>query len=206
MIAYASRTGTKRNLAALRAAGWRIMVSAKGAHRTEGFPYAIDNGAWSAFQSKEPFDDAAFLDVYHKLGSGADFVVLPDIVAGGVTSLIFSLNWRDVLAPLCPFMLAVQDGITVGDVNGLVGPELGIFVGGTSEFKEQTMPQWGVLARERGAYFHVGRVNTVRRIHLCEAAGADSFDGSGPSRYLKELAYLDVARKQRDLFRGGGRV
>ena len=28
MIAYASRTGTRRNLAALRAAGWRLLVSA----------------------------------------------------------------------------------------------------------------------------------------------------------------------------------
>lgn len=45
MIGYASRTGTRRNLDALRAAGWRLMVSARGALRTEGFPYALDNGA-----------------------------------------------------------------------------------------------------------------------------------------------------------------
>ena len=36
MIAYASRTGTRRNLAALRGANWRLLVSATGVHRTEG--------------------------------------------------------------------------------------------------------------------------------------------------------------------------
>lgn len=43
--AYASRTGTKRNLAALRAAGWGLFVSAAGVHRSEGFRFIIDNGA-----------------------------------------------------------------------------------------------------------------------------------------------------------------
>jgi hypothetical protein len=40
MIAYASRTGTKRNLEAMRQNGWRLLVSAKGVLRTEGFKYA----------------------------------------------------------------------------------------------------------------------------------------------------------------------
>lgn len=40
MIPYASRTGTKRNLDAMRANGWGLLVSAKGVLRTEGFPYA----------------------------------------------------------------------------------------------------------------------------------------------------------------------
>ena len=39
MIGYASRTGTKRNLDALRAAGWRLLISATGVHRDEGFPF-----------------------------------------------------------------------------------------------------------------------------------------------------------------------
>lgn len=39
MLGYASRTGTRRNLAALRAAGWRLLVSATGVHRDEGFPF-----------------------------------------------------------------------------------------------------------------------------------------------------------------------
>jgi hypothetical protein len=39
----------------------------------------------------------------------------------------------------------------------------------------------------------------VRRIALCAAAGADSFDGSAPSRYAVEFAKLDLARRQGDL-------
>lgn len=94
MIAYASRTGTRRNLKALREAGWRLIVSARGVLRTEGFPYALDNGAWTAFQEwlkgARPvnlLDLGAFLRAVRLLGGGADWIVLPDIVMGGETSL-----------------------------------------------------------------------------------------------------------------------
>lgn len=197
MIAYASRTGTKRNLAALREAGWRIMVSAKGVLRSEGFPYSLDNGAWWAFVQGVSFDEVAFLLAYEKLAAGADFVVLPDIVAGGLQSLDFSMAWRERLGkPVCPQLLAVQDGMGAANIAALVGPHLGIFVGGSTEWKERTMPLWGTVARMRGAYMHVGRANSARRIALCAAAGADSFDGSSASRYAVELPNLDNARRQ----------
>lgn len=60
MIAYASRTGTHRDLDALRAAGWRLMISARGVYRTEGFRDALDNGAWTSFQRGESSHAAAF--------------------------------------------------------------------------------------------------------------------------------------------------
>jgi hypothetical protein len=87
MVGYASRTGTRRNLAALDDAEWRLLVSAKGALRTEGMRYALDNGAWTAFQQQQPFDEAAFLIAIERLGVGADWIVLPDIVEGGLASL-----------------------------------------------------------------------------------------------------------------------
>jgi hypothetical protein len=59
MIGYASRTGTRRNLAALRAAGWRLLLSPTGVLRTEGFRYALDNGAWTAHQQGTEFDELA---------------------------------------------------------------------------------------------------------------------------------------------------
>jgi hypothetical protein len=193
MIAYASRTGTRRNLAALRRANWRIMVSAKGVVRTEGFRYALDNGAWTAFQHQLPFDTEAFLEAYRKLGKGADFVVLPDIVAGGYRSLEFSMSWLPRLGD-CPNYLAVQDGMVDADLpSGIEG----IFVGGTTEWKENTLPMWGSAARRQGIKLHVGRVNSARRIHLCEAVGADSFDGSSVSRYAVTLPGLENARQQR---------
>jgi hypothetical protein len=67
MVSYASRTGTRRNLAEMREAGWRLLVSAAGVLRTEGMLYAIDNGAWSAFQQGRPFDEDAFMRAVVKL-------------------------------------------------------------------------------------------------------------------------------------------
>ncbi len=198
MIAYASRTGTRRNLAALRAAGWRLLVSATGAWRSEGFRYAIDNGAWTAHQNGVAFDERSFLGLVELLGAQADWVVMPDIVGGGRASLDYSLSWRERLAGVAPLLLAVQDGMTVDDVRPLVGPQLGIFVGGSTRFKLGTMAQWGKLADERSCWLHIGRVNSARRIQLCAAAGARSFDGTSASRYAKTLPVLDNALRQPD--------
>ncbi len=83
VIAYASRTGTRRNLDALRARGWRLLVSATGVLRHEGFRYGLDNGAWTAFQQGHPINLALFVIALFKLGRDADWVALPDIVGGG---------------------------------------------------------------------------------------------------------------------------
>ncbi len=202
VISYASRTGTKRNLAALRGAGWRILVSAKGVHRTEGFPYAIDNGAWTSHQQGTPFDDAAFIKCVNYLGADADFVVAPDVVMGGMGSLALSLTWIPWLRDRCRRILVpVQDGMTDEDIAPLLSPELGIFVGGSTEWKEATTLRWSRLAHAHGAWCHVGRVNTIRRIRICQFAAVDSIDGSSASRYAVTLPKLDGAVRQPSLFR-----
>ncbi len=206
MIAYASRTGTRRNLDALRGAGWRLMVSARGVLRTEGFRYALDNGAWTSFQRREPFHEAAFERALAQLGPGADWIVVPDIVMGGLASLKFSRMWLDRLRQRqrladATFLIAVQNGMRSIDVSGLLGPRVGIFVGGDTRWKLATMAQWARLAHARGAICHVGRVNSARRIRLCAAAGVDSFDGSGVSRFASALPPLDMARRQDDVER-----
>ena len=200
MIPYASRTGTKRNLAALRSANWRLLVSARGVLRNEGFPYAIDNGAWTAFQKGEPFDIAAFEKAVEWGAVGADWLIVPDIVSGGLQSLRMSMEWVPRLCGVCPLLLAVQDGISVEDVRAVVGPDLGIAVGGSTDWKESTVVSWGALAREKGAYLHVLRVNSARRIAICAQAGAHSFDGTSATRFSKTVRPLDNARRQLSLF------
>lgn len=201
MIAYASRTGTRRNLTALREHGWRLLVSATGVWRTEGFPYAIDNGAWTAFTQGRPFNEAAFVGLLRELGASADWTVLPDIVAGGHASLEMSLRWmRRVLDETPRALLAVQDGLVPGDVRAFVGPRVGVFVGGSTAWKLSTMSEWAALARDAGAWCHVGRVNTARRIRACTAAGATSFDGTSATRFATSVPMLDHARRQSDLF------
>lgn len=163
-------------------------------------PFALDNGAWTAFQRDEPFDVSAFERAFELFGERADWVVIPDIVAGGLASLDFSLSWIDRLNGCKRLLLAVQDGMTTEVIRPLLSDRVGIFVGGSTDWKLATAIEWGQLAHEVGCYMHVGRVNTVRRIRLCAAAGADSFDGTSATMFSQTLPMLDLARKARDLF------
>lgn len=200
MIAYASRTGTKRNLAALRGAGWRLLVSAAGVLRSEGFRYALDNGAWTAYAQGRPFDERRFLAALSKLGAAADWVVIPDIVAGGPRSLELSLRWmRRVLDEAPRALLAVQDGLTPSDVRPFLGERVGLFVGGSTAWKLATLATWCGLGRAIGCWSHVARVNSAKRIAHAGSAGADSFDGTSASRYAVTLPRLDAANRQLSL-------
>ena len=196
MISYASRTGTKRNLNAMRDHGWRVLVSAAGVLRHEGFKYALDNGAWSAFTQGTPFDVPAFELALDKMGKGSDWIVLPDIVAGGMPSLDLSLSWMDRCSSLAPVLIPVQNGMKAYDVRPHIGPRVGIFIGGDTEWKISTMPMWGLLARESGCHLHVGRVNTRRRIKLCQMAGVDSIDGTSVTRFASTIHTLDAEVRQ----------
>ncbi|WP_249352910.1 hypothetical protein [Pseudomonas asiatica] len=210
MVPYASRTGTKQNLEAMRANGWGLLVSAKGVLRTEGFPFMLDNGAWSAFTQGEPFDERAFYKAFDLLGESATMVVVPDIVAGGLRSLDFSLKWLDRLKGIPgKLLIPVQDGMVPDDVRDLLNPGVGIFVGGTSDWKLQTAHSWGMLARRRCCHLHVGRVNSAKRMLLCSAAaGAHSVDGTSASMYSKTVAPLTAAvnygEAQADFFSPNG--
>lgn len=200
ILAYASRTGTRRNLEALHAADWFLLVSAKGVHRHEGFRYAIDNGAWTAHTQAKPFDERAFVAVVEKLGGGADWIALPDIVCGGLSSLEMSKWWLSWVSRFAPVLYPVQDGMGPEDVRHLLHPEAGIFVGGSTEWKLDTLSTWAALAREVGCWLHVGRVNTVRRIRRCIDVGATSFDGTAVTKYAVELPKLQRARTMGALF------
>ena len=200
-MAYCSATGTKTTRQALQKAGWRALAVATG-HNWDSqpfLPYALDNGAWSAHVNGKPFDVGAFERLLNWSGScpvRPDWCVLPDIVGGGLKSLDFSLSWLDVVSKFSELnLLAVQDGMTPADVDGLVGSGIGIFVGGSTEWKLKTLGDWGRFCRGR-CYLHVGRVNTVRRITYCSNAGADSFDGTSVCRFPVNLGRLERARRQ----------
>ena len=204
MTPYASRTGTRTTLAALKAAGWGLLVSATGVQSREGFDvWCLDNGAWTAHQKGTEWNADLFVKLCHKLGDGAQFVVVPDIVGGGLDSLQLSLSWLPRLDHVAQRrLIAVQDGMVPNDVRQYLNKRVGIFVGGSTEWKLETLRSWGCLARETGAYLHVGRVNSQRRIALCQDAGADSFDGTSVTCFPKTLKTLDVAVRQQCLFGG----
>lgn len=202
MICYASRTGTKRNLAAMRAAGWRLLISRAGVWRTEGFPYALDNGAWSDFQQGKPFDDDAFERLLDRFGEGADWIVLPDIVEGGQRSLDLSRRYLNRVVGLCPItLIAVQDGIEPHDVAAHVNASVGIFLGGSTKWKLARMADWGQFCADQECYYHVARVNTRQRFRMAAASGAHSVDGSSASRYAVTLPKCDSWSRQPDLLK-----
>jgi hypothetical protein len=203
MRSYASHTRTRRNLETFRVFGWRILLTPQNPRPVEGLPFAIDNGAWRTHQQKLPFDSDGFSRLVEMHGAAADFIVVPDIVCGGLDSLEFSLSWLDRLKGLRLLLLPVQDGMSADDVGAVLrrNPGLGIFLGGSTEWKLRTMYGWGMVAHALGCYYHVGRVNSRRRIRLAQEAGADSVDGSSGTRYSVNVAKLDDAARQPSLLR-----
>lgn len=203
MMYYASRTGTGRNLRALKAAGFGLLVSRCGAWRTEGFPYILDPGTWTDYQTGSEFDADAFDRLVDRLGPGADFIILPDIVAGGMRSLELSVKWlqrwhnRRHELPL--LLIAVQDGMTEDDVRPYVGPNVGIFLGGSTEWKLETMVRWGTFCALLGIHYHAARINTLQRFHLAHDAGALSADGSSGTRFAKTIPLLIRGQQQPSL-------
>lgn len=198
MIMFATGTGTRRNLAAMRANEWGLLLTPDRPELLQGFSkIAIDNGAWGAYQRKKPWTSDKFCQLVEKYGHKANWVVAPDIVCGGLDSLIQSLKWVSWLLDRCQLVLiAVQNGMTDADLRPHVGSRIGLFVGGDSKWKEESLPMWGRLARESGCYLHVGRVNSARRIRLCAMSGVDSVDGTSGTRFAVTIPPLSAACAQ----------
>lgn len=194
---YATWTGTRANLAALHAGGFRVLTGPDQLSRRVLPPlqWAVDNGAWGCFRRGAPFDADAFRRTLDRWGDGADWIVLPDVVAGGMASLDLSLSWMPELHRRQALMLLpVQDGMTAVDVRPhLAHPSVGLFVGGSTEWKWRTLPVWGALAREAGCHLHVGRVNSADAIRACVAHGAHSGDGTSATLYKVNAPKLSRA-------------
>lgn len=178
---YATQSGTKRNLRAMRDAGFRLLTSppylAEHGWKSPPWAYCLDNGAWSSHRQGRAFDGDAFARAVDTVGLAADWLVLPDIVAGGLASLELSLSWSERLhGHPTPRMLVVQDGMGLDDVQRVLTDNsiTGLFVGGSTPWKRSTMRAWGGLAAETGRQLHVGRVNSARLIREVLAIGAEA--------------------------------
>jgi hypothetical protein len=204
---YASRTTMRSAVDAMARHGWRMLTEPSQmdfgyGKTTPPLPYMIDNGAWGASQRETLWDGDAFLRLLDLHGEGSDMTVLPDIVGGGSKSLARSLEWVDrVRAYGAPLLLAVQDGMDPDEVESALGEaRAGIFVGGSTEWKIRTLPDWGRMARRLKVWLHVARVNTAKRIRICQLAGAHSFDGTNVTRFPQNIGSLERARRQMCLF------
>lgn len=204
MMAYASRTQTRRNVAALKAAGWGWIVGPldHGAGELNGMPHALDNGAWPAFQTGTQWNEAAFVRAVGRFGPTADFIVVPDVVADCGASLRLTDRWLPELLARpdishVPLLIAAQDGMSFDDLQARMPQQrVGLFIGGSSEWKPAAIIPYGRWAKAQGRYVHVGRVNTAKRIRLCAAANVNSIDGTSATKYVVTLPMLDGARRQ----------
>jgi hypothetical protein len=195
---YATWTGTRRNLGAMHAESIRLLVGPDQLDRRSLPPlaWALDNGAWGAFRRGASWAPDVFRRALDRWGEGADWIVLPDIVADGRASLDLSLSWLDeVAAAGRPVLLAVQDGMTAAVVRAHLGARVGIFVGGSTDWKWRTVSEWAALGREIGCHVHVGRVNSARRIRLCADLGVTSTDGTSPTLYADTSPALGLAAR-----------
>jgi hypothetical protein len=107
----------KSAVSAMTLYGWRMLIEPShlgfGYGKTEPpLPYMIDNGAWGSFNRGVPWDGDRFIEMLDMWASGADMIVLPDIVGGGDESLARSVEWLPKVAEYgIPMLLAVQDGM-----------------------------------------------------------------------------------------------
>ena len=150
----------------------------------EGEPWGFDNGAFVFWSKGQSFNEDLYkknLDRAARLKSIPHLAVVPDIVAGGLKSLDFSLRWRDRMPEHWPLYLAVQDGMTIADIESVIKRFDGLFLGGSDSFKK-TAPEWSRLAHEWGKKFHYGRAGTLKKLGLAKEAGADSLDSTSMIR------------------------
>jgi hypothetical protein len=151
-------------------------------------PYALDNGAFSAYRHSRPWDEAAFYRMLERAKRSANpplWVLCPDKVARKEETLELweQHSPRITEAGYLP-AFAVQNDMEPSDVPAGAGV---VFVGGTFDWKWATLTTW----TSNFPRVHVGRVNTERLLWLCHNAGAESCDGTGWMRGdKKQLAGL----------------
>jgi len=209
---FAPGTRTARNLDEMRKYGFKVLISPrylegngwKAQCWTDGTvaPYAIDNGAWTAYSQGIPFEEELFLRTLDAVGDGAEWICIPDIVAHP-DSLAFSLSWMPrMLARYEHVLLPVQNGMTPAQIAPLIGPRVGIAVGGDDDWKLGTIYLWAQLARKHNAHCHVLRVNSQKRIRHCMIWGAQTADGLSAAKFALSTPKLDkaVQWKQQGLF------
>lgn len=164
---------------------------------------ALDNGAFQCWRRGFPFMEKYFWETMEKcyeVGLKLDFIVIPDIVAGGKKSLDFSTKFKDEkLSTTANLALAVQDGIEPKDIDQYCLLNVShIFVGGTERWKWKTAKDWAVFAKSEHRKLHIGRCGTKDKMSHASLVGADSVDSVSFARN-ESWEIVDNFRSQLEL-------
>lgn len=170
-------------------------------------PWIFDNGAFVDFLNKEEFKEAQFVRCVDRLVKVQPckrpaWCVTPDIVADK-RSLGFSVGWRKDLPNSLNWFLAIQDGMEFAHVeNALATAKFsGLFIGGSTDWKNQRGAEWCLWGRAHKLPVHIGRVNGWKRLQWAVNIGADSVDGTGWTRDPRWIEYLrDLPKVERMLW------
>lgn len=141
---------------------------------------AVDNGAFSCYKNNKPFNDELFLmnvERVNKIGLKPLFIVCPDIVAGGVSSLDFSLSWRDRI-DYDKVALVIQDGMIEADVDPIVNKFQYLFIGGSVEWKWANAESWVKYAHSKSLDCHIGQCGQSWMLRAAKRFNADSVDST----------------------------
>ena len=169
--------------------GHTAMVLHPGGWQTPSCPHACDNGVYAAWTRGRLWDQGMHNDWLAMLkripaGNPPLWVLLPDAVGDWHRTMeLCGLYLPLVRQKRYPVAVALQDGFSHRYVEE-VHPEW-VFVGGTTEWKEDNVHSICDWAHAEGMNVHVGRVNTRRRLMLCQSAGADSVDGTTLNKFTK---------------------
>lgn len=191
MNVYLGQTRARGWINTLESYGFGEMVC-RGELPPRRHPWAYDNGAFKDWTAGAAFNEKRYLadlDCLHLVcTTRPDFLIPPDRVGGGLDSLKFSLSWVERCKPYGPLYLAVQDGMTEADVDAVLEPFAGVFVGGTHPWKLRTARAWADFAHARGRKLHIGRVGTEKKVRWALRIGADSVDSCLPLWSAENLA------------------
>jgi len=181
MKIYIGNTGTLRHHELMKINGWgNVHLANAWSYPKKNMDWILDNGAYHYWRHGLKFDDDKFLNTLEKmqLVHAPDFIVCPDIVAGGNDSLEFSLDHALKIPSGYNLYLPVQDGMDFEVVDDVCQEFDGLFVGGTLPWKMITGKQWVDIAHSNKLKCHIGKVGTFKRLLWAKYIGADSIDSS----------------------------
>lgn len=159
------------------APGWgHILTPSSGAVSIpDGAVWCADSGVFTGVFEPERF--FSWLESMRIYAGKCVFVAVPDSVSNAVETLYKYRWWAWRIKDLgYPVAYVAQDGAE----SLPFPPEYdALFIGGSTEWKLSPAADACILrAQERGAWVHIGRVNSQKRIRHFQLVGADSCDGT----------------------------
>lgn len=151
-----------------------------------GVPWAADNGAFGGFQGETVERFCRMSTALHGLPNCL-FVVCPDVVGDAEATDALFEEWSPLLRGLgLPLAYVLQERGEDVDPRRIPWAEVeAIFIGCAEDAVKlgAGVRTAARMARERGKWLHMGRVNSARRIRYAHEIGCDSVDGTSWVRW-----------------------